>query len=467
VQSEIDEGAVQDLLLRYVVRIVAAVVQVATTFSVLFSLLALLISAVVIDPVSALLVVVIGGVLFVALRPLSKLAKKYGALQVDAGRKFVETSLEAIGLSLEIRAFGVNTNVAKNLEDSARAEQKPIYVNKLLQSLVGALYQLAAVAIVIAGLYAVWEFVDRPLASLSAIVIILVRAMNLASLVQSAYHNATETAPFATLLEEQRAVFRASQPASGDVAPPSPAAIEFDHVSYRYGTGSDHGLALDDVSFRVEPGQAIGIIGPSGSGKSTLIQLILRLRDPSSGRYLIGDVDSRVVDDEAWFGQVAFVPQDCRVLSDTILENIRFYRDELSDDDCIEAAKAAHVHDEIVAMHDGYRTVLGRRGTGLSGGQRQRVAIARALACKPDILVLDEPTSALDMRSESLVHQTLTRLQGEVTMLIIAHRLSTLRTCDRIMVFGEGHLQAFGSRAELETQNAFYRDAIALSKLRS
>ena len=110
---------------------------------------------------------------------------------------------------------------------------------------------------------------------------------------------------------------------------------------------------------------------------------------------------------------------------------------------------------------------LDRRPAELSGGQRQRVAIARALAGKPQLLVLDEPTSALDMRSESLVHDTLTDLQGSVTMLIIAHRLSTLKTCDRIIVMGAGGLQAFGERSELEENNAFYREAIALSKLRS
>jgi ATP-binding cassette subfamily B protein len=470
VQSEIDEAAVQDLLLRYVGRIVGAVAQVANTFSVGFSLIALLLSAIVIDPISAVLVVVIGGILFVGLRPLSVLAKKYATLQVAAGRKFVQTSLEAIGLSLEIRAFGVNRPVAKRLDEATRAELKPIYYGKLLGGLVTSVYQLAAVAIVLGGLYVVYEFIDRPLASLSAIVIILVRAMNQASTVQGTYHSTTETAPFAVLLEEQRQVFRDSIPASGTVVPPPRSAIEFEHVSYRYGkegSEEEHNLALDDVSFRVEPGQAIGIIGPSGSGKSTLIQLILRLREPQVGRYVIGGVDTADLDEDAWFGQVAFVPQDCRVLSGTILDNIRFYREALTDEDCIEAAKAAHVHDEIEAMPEGYATLLGRRGTGLSGGQRQRVAIARALASKPDILVLDEPTSALDMRSEALVHETLTELQGRVTLLIIAHRLSTLKTCDRIMVFGEGKLQAFGSRAELETQNAFYRDAIALSKLRS
>ncbi|QXC60267.1 ABC transporter ATP-binding protein/permease [Aquihabitans sp. G128] len=221
------------------------------------------------------------------------------------------------------------------------------------------------------------------------------------------------------------------------------------------------------MSFTIAPGEAIGIIGPSGSGKSTLIQLILRLREPSSGRYLVDGIEAGELEDDAWFREVAFVPQDCRVISASIRDNIRFFRPHLTDDEVVEAAKRAHVHEEIVAMPEGYDTVLSSRGGGLSGGQRQRVALARALATTPSILVLDEPTSALDMRSEALVHETLTKLQGSVTLLVIAHRLSTLKTCDRIMVFGAGELQAFGDRATLETENEFYRSAIELSRLRS
>ncbi|MGN6693291.1 MAG: ATP-binding cassette domain-containing protein, partial [Aquihabitans sp.] len=295
--------------------------------------------------------------------------------------------------------------------------------------------------------------------------IILVRSMNMASSVQTTYHSAAETAPFATGLMEQRARFRASAPVRGDASPPEHSSLEFRNVSYRYAPTAE--LALDSVSFEVNDGEAVGVIGPSGSGKSTLIQMVLRLREPTDGEYLIGGVPSTSIDDEAWFRRVAFVPQDCRLVNDDVMENIRFFRPEIPDEAVIEAAKRAHVHDEIMAMPDGYRTHLGSRGGSLSGGQRQRVAIARALATRPRLLVLDEPTSALDMRSESLVHETLTGLQGSVTMLIIAHRLSTLKTCDRIMVFEGGHLQSFGERGELEHGNQFYREAIALSKLRS
>lgn len=465
VQSAMDEATVQDLLVRHVGKVTTALIAVSSGFLLSFTLLALLISAVLVDPLSALLVVGSGLLLFALLRPLSGIAKRYAQLQVEAGQRFAHSSLEAIGLSLEIRAFGVNRNVAEGLSERTRAEVRPIYVSNVLQRVVIGLYQLFAVSILLFGLWAVYTVLDRPLASLGAIVVILVRSMSGASFLQSVFHTLVETAPFSENLAAERARFRASTPPAGSARPPERPALAFESVTYRY--APDAPPALVDVSFEVPFGEAVGVIGPSGSGKSTLIQLLLRLRDPDEGRYLVGGIDARELQEEAWFEQVAFVPQDCRTLNGTVRDNIRFFRPWITDDQIEEAARRAHVHDEILAMPDGYDTDLGSRGGSLSGGQRQRVAIARALAADPQLLVLDEPTSALDMRSESRVHETLTELQGSVTMLIIAHRLSTLKTCDRIMVLGNGHLQAFGERAELESDNQFYREAIALSKLRS
>jgi ATP-binding cassette subfamily B protein len=465
VQSAMDEATVQDLLVRHVTRVTSALVAVSGAFLLFFTLLAMLVSAVLVDPLSALLVVVAGLLLFALLRPLSALAKRYAQLQVEAGRRYAHASLEAIGLSLEIRAFGVNHEVADRLGERTTAEVKPIYVSNLLQRVVLAVYQLFAVAILLLGLWAVYSVIDRPLASLGAIVVILVRSMNIASSIQSFFHTIVETAPFSENLDRERRRFRESAPPSGDVLVPEHPSLSFEQVTYRY--TSEAAPALEDVSFDVAFGEAVGVIGPSGSGKSTLIQLLLRLRDPDEGRYLVGGVDARGVEEDAWFRQVAFVPQDCRTLNGSVRDNIRFYRPWITDEQVEEAARRAHVHDEIVAMPDGYDTDLGSRGGSLSGGQRQRVAIARALAAQPQLLVLDEPTSALDMRSEARVHETLTELQGSVTMIIIAHRLSTLKTCDRIMVMGGGRLQAFGERAELEERSGFYREAIALSKLRS
>lgn len=465
VQSGESEQAIHDLLLRHVSKVQGAVVTLASTISTVFMLLALVGSAFFVDPIAALLVIVAGAALFLGLRPLTALAKRLAQRQIDLGIVYGAQSREAIDLSLEIRAFGVSKSVAERLRVATEAEIVPSTQATIVSRLVGSLYSLTVVLILLLGLFAVYSVQNRPLAALGAIVIILMRALTQSQSLQSSYHALSEAVPFVMRLDSERERFRGSRQPSGGVPLDDPASLTIDDVSYSY-VGSPQ-PALQHVTFTVNRGEAIGLIGPSGSGKSTLIQILLRLRHPSSGRYLLGDIDAADVDDDSWFSQVAFVPQDCHVFDGTVRENIRFFRADVTDEQIEEAAHRAHVHDEIVGMPHGYDTELGSRGGALSGGQRQRIAIARAMVSKPSIMVLDEPTSALDMRSESLVHETLTELKGTVTLFVIAHRLSTLNTCDRILVMGNGQLQAFGSRAELEEESAFYRDALKLSQIRS
>jgi ABC-type multidrug transport system fused ATPase/permease subunit len=462
-QASHPESDIQDLLLRHVNRVTGSIGLMANTVSYICTLAALIVSAILIDPVSAVLLAVSGGVLFIAIRPLTDVAKRVSRRAQDAGLAYSQRSLEAIGTSLEVRAFGVTEPVTQRLADATAAEIRPTYTGMILRQLVTSLYQGATILLLLGGLFATYTFLDQPLASLGAIVVILVRALNQTSAIQGAYHGIGEAAPYLERLDAERQKFRDAAPSSGDVRITAPGRLRFHDVSYDYTPGIS---ALTDVTFEVEFGEAIGIIGPSGSGKSTLIQLLLRLREPTSGQFLIDDTDAGEVASDDWFDTVALVPQDSRVINGTVRENIAFYR-EATEEQIISAAKRAHIHDEILAMPDGYDTDLGNRGGAVSGGQRQRISIARALLRKPSILVLDEPTSALDMRSEALVHETFTDLKGSVTIFAIAHRLSTLNTCDRIMVMQDGRLQAFGARQELEANSDFYRDAMRLSKIRS
>jgi ABC-type multidrug transport system fused ATPase/permease subunit len=163
---------------------------------------------------------------------------------------------------------------------------------------------------------------------------------------------------------------------------------------------------------------------------------------------------------------VSFVPQDARFFAGSVADNIRFFRADLDDHAVHRAAKLANLYDEIMAMPDGFETPIGERGGRLSGGQRQRLSIARALAEEPDILVLDEPTSSLDVRSEALIRESLSGLAERTSVLIIAHRLSTLEMCDRIMVVYDGEIQGFDTPGRLERDNPFYREALRLSGLR-
>jgi ABC-type multidrug transport system fused ATPase/permease subunit len=207
----------------------------------------------------------------------------------------------------------------------------------------------------------------------------------------------------------------------------------------------------------------IGIVGPTGAGKSTLVQLLLRLRAPTRGAFLAGDVPAADVDDEAWHRKVAYLPQEPHLVRASPRDNVRFFREWIDEAAVTRAMRLAHIADEVDAWADGPRAIIGERADGISGGQRQRLCLARALAGEPELLVLDEPTSALDPHSERLIAESLVALRGRLTMVIVAHRLSTLEVCDRIMVIQDGRLDAFSGADELLATNDFYRRAFSLS----
>ena len=231
--------------------------------------------------------------------------------------------------------------------------------------------------------------------------------------------------------------------------------ITFDNVTFRYGQAEDRNT-LQNISFTVQPGQTIAIVGYSGSGKSTLISLLQGLYHPNHGRVLVDGHDIRHVSPHSLRSQLGVVPQDCFLFSGTILENITLFRTEFSLERTIEVAKLAEAHSFIQALPLGYNTKVGERGSTLSGGQRQRIAIARALLGDPKILILDEATSSLDAESERRFQANLTHIRHDRTTCIIAHRLSTVRHADRILVLDRGILVESGTHNELMALHGQY-----------
>jgi ATP-binding cassette, subfamily B, bacterial len=233
-------------------------------------------------------------------------------------------------------------------------------------------------------------------------------------------------------------------------------ALAFDQVSFRYPSRPE-ALVLDDLSFAIEPGRRVALVGPSGAGKSTAFSLILGFNDPTTGRVLFDGRPASSLSLRALRSQMAIVPQEVLLFGGSIRENIEYGRPGASADEIHEAARQANAHDFIAALPEGYDTVVGPRGTKLSGGQRQRIAIARAILANPRILLLDEATSALDSESERLVNEALERLMHGRTSLVIAHRLSTVRHADTILVFHHGRIVESGSHEELLARNGTYR----------
>ena len=237
--------------------------------------------------------------------------------------------------------------------------------------------------------------------------------------------------------------------------PPLQGQIKFDQVTFRY--GEDENNTLENLSFEVQPGQTLAIVGRSGSGKSTLVKLLQALYHPRSGRIWVDGHDLRHVSSQSLRTQMGVVPQECYLFSGTILENITIYRPEYTLEQVVEVAKLAEAHSFIQALPLGYNTKVGERGSSLSGGQRQRIAIARALLGNPRILVLDEATSSLDTESERRFQRNLEQMSRDRTTIIIAHRLSTVRNADQILVLDRGVLVEKGNHQQLmETGGLYY-----------
>jgi subfamily B ATP-binding cassette protein HlyB/CyaB len=223
--------------------------------------------------------------------------------------------------------------------------------------------------------------------------------------------------------------------------------IAFEHVTFRYRI--DGAEVLHDVSFRIEPGQIVGVVGPSGSGKSTLAKLVQRLYVPESGRVLVDGVDLSMIDTSWLRRQIGVVLQESMLFNCSVRENIALSDPALPMERVIEAATLAGAHDFILELPEGYDTIVGERGCSLSGGQRQRVAIARALITNPRILIFDEATSALDYESERIIQDGMKEICNGRTVIIIAHRLSTVRRSDRIITIDHGRVIEDGSHDEL------------------
>lgn len=445
VQAEDREGLLQELMTSQINQTTQVVVQVILTFSGTAMFLSLLAAALLLSPSAALAILAAAIGLFFLLRPLARLGRAAGRELSQANVLHASGVGETVRLAEEAQVFGAAPATRVRIGKLISSAQDAFFRFQLLGGLVRNLYQGLVIVLIIAGLFAIYLTGAGIPASLGAVVLMLVRASTYAQQFQNGYQSLNQLSPYLERIESATARYSASAQPDGARELAEIDAVAFDAVSFSYRTGIP---VLREMSFSVRAGESIGVVGPSGAGKSTLVQLLLRLREPTAGSYLVNGHPASSFRLEDWRRRVAYVPQEPRVLRGSVRDNIRFFR-PISDAGVERAARSAHIHDTILALPEGYDTVIGQIADAVSGGQRQRICLARALAADPGVLILDEPTSALDGASEAAVQASLSELHGHVTLFIIAHRLSTLSNCDRIFAMDQGRLQEFNSIVDL------------------
>ena len=461
IQSRECEGGLQQLLGVEVERATGAVHLLATSLAAAASLSTILLSAVIISPAAAGLVILAVGTLFVLLRPVTRRSRRHAIARSADELNMVQSLAEVVATAEEVRVYGVGAREKARLAAESSDVAHSMARLQFLGLSITTAYQGMALVLLVGAMLFVNSVGGPDFTGIGVIVLLLLRAFSYSQALQQGYQQLGERFPSLAQVAERRTLYSANAASRGDRPLDRITALELTGVSFSY-VGRKR--ALSDISLRVEQGKIVGVIGPSGAGKSTLVQVLLRLRPPSEGSYEVNDTPADAFRDSDWTRLVSYLRQEPRLINASVIENIRFLRDAPLED-VVAAAQLANVHEDVLALPDGYDTLLSPGATGVSGGQRQRICLARALLTKPSLLILDEPTSALDARSEYLVRRSLESLRGNTTMFIVAHRLSTLSFCDDILVLRDGRVDAFDRREVLANAGGFYEEALKLSRL--
>ncbi len=457
VQKSEPVGQLQQLLVAYTREAASSVSAITSAIVAVLSLTALMGVAVTVNPLASLTVLLVLGLLAAILSPLRRAVNRVSTAALDLELEFTHDVADLVRVGLEIETFGVRRQVITHLEGLIRKTKGALRRTFALVEANTPIYVSLAYVVILVGMVIVATMEIGDLGGMAAVMLVTLRSLAYGQQLQIAITTIADRAPILHSLNETITRYELSSPAGGDVVLNEIGSIEVDNLSFGYDSRS---LVLDRLSFVIEPVEIIGIIGPSGCGKTTLLHLLLGLHEPTSGSIRINSKQLSEIDPISWSHLTSFVPQDSYLISGSILENVCFFRpiDRHLVDNAIEKA---HMTEEILAMPDGIGTKVGSRGIDLSGGQRQRIAIARALVTKPLLLILDEPTASLDPGTESKIRETLAGLGADVTVVVVAHRLSTLEACDRIMLIEDGRITAFDRSDVLAQDNASFQAALA------
>jgi ATP-binding cassette, subfamily B, bacterial MsbA len=382
------------------------------------------------------------------IRRVTSHGKRLSARATEVNADLTQRMIETLGGMQLIRAFGRESYEQRRFDVASREVRKAFFKLDRISALVQPLSEVLTVSLLLGILLVTAMRTPGQMAVLFSFLVLLYR---LQPRIKQFDADRVALDSFSASVQEVRSLLDKSDKPyvrSGAVTPASiKKAITFENVSLNYDSGK--GAALKHVTCSVNVGETTAFVGPSGAGKSSLVRLLCRLHDPSSGRLLVDGVPLSDLDLAWWRSRIAVVSQEVYLFNATVAENIAYGKLDATREEIVRAAYKAHAMEFIEELPDGFETILGDRGIRLSGGQRQRLALARAFVRDPEILVLDEATNSLDLISEAVVQDALEQFGRDRTVLIVAHRLSTIQHADKIIVLDSGRLAESGTLTQL------------------
>lgn len=411
-------------------------------------------TSLVVNPLATLGIAVIGVGVLALMRPVRAGSRAAARALAGSTRRLGQEVSEVELLHREIELFQVGDGALRRVDTQVQAVVTSLRRLKLLTVATPQLFQAALLAAGVLSLLLIVQNADgASLASVGAVVLLLIRSMSAAQQYVTASQRLLDRGSYVDSVNQLIQSLSSAPTSFGDERPTSVMPVHISELSFSY---DGEQKVISNLNIQFFEGEMVGLVGPSGAGKSTLVELLLRLREPNSGRIVGGTTDWFNVDPEEFAGRVAFVPQQAVLITGTVAENVDLFRG-LPVERISRALQDAHLKDEVDALPHGIHTRLGPDDRALSGGQRQRLTIARALAGDPDVLILDEPTSALDAVSDSAIRRTLQELRLGRLIIVVTHRASTLRGCSRIMVLEKGEVKFDGKPEGAEMESSFFR----------
>ena len=400
----------------------------------------------------------LGLVLFLFLKPVFYKVRKLTIKTSETNKKLAHHVNQHITGSKTIKSMSLEKNVLDQgvsyFEDLRNIRLEQFRYSLLFNTILEPISLLFIIIIFLIS----YRNPAFNIATFAAIIYLVQKMFSFIQSIQSKFNGINEALPLINILVGyEKEVEKNREFRGGNKKFSFEKTLEFKKVSFEYSEGQN---IINSLDISINKGETVGIIGPSGAGKTTIIDLLLMLLRPKNGEILIDGANIDEIDKKSWHDNIGYVSQDIFLLNNTIENNIRFYNNSLKRENIIEAAKSANIYDFIETLPNKFQTLVGEQGIQLSGGQRQRIVLARALARKPPILVLDEATSALDNESEHKIQEAIKNLRGKLTILIIAHRLSTVMHSDKILVLKDGIIAEEGSPKELlsNSQSYFYKN---------